>query len=702
MSRSIPKWSESLEGISQQVIKPSSLNDHIIIGSRQSVKTISIDDTNSGLSSIRSMKSSTASSAIAFHPIADCVVASAGSNGEVSTLYYGAQNIAPLIEKWIAHSRAIHAIEFLPITSDEITEDIPVHLITVSADGEVNMWEISSYPTGRRDSWRKPTLLCNLRPEGYKCGLRDLDVRLTINGEGFEMLIACDDGSVEYYVCDDIEDVKNFAFKFKLSISTQTINSVRFSPQRGLSTSDYPFCFATGGKDSYIRVYSYTLTEAKCLCSIRTPSSVWAIRWRPVGPGGGAYIAACQAVMDSCIYIWDLTSRLMPAYVFNSHRDNVTDFFWADSYHVMSCSRDNTIQLHQIKNAIVPIEKMRTVNISFSIPHMAGTGQTLTSICDVVNREKFERDHDELWLGGAKQFGFPVTERFPALDSRSVSGISTPIGPSRAAGTGGIYTPITGAFSRSVKIQAVPYQVGFTPNPVTIELVGENLIKFISDIARESLLEKIAIECEKFATVMVQVGGEVLTTQSQSLQLISWFMINRPEMIVSVTKKALDIYQEMNDIVMVLSIGSICMFSPISEMVNLVESRKFFRWSVSLIDIFSRMGKWKLAAEFVYMSPVSEVRSLSHSRTGINLACNGCKREREIGFDQCSKCKAKLACCVLCGDLVRGLWESCPGCSHGGHTKHMDWWFSKYSVCPVPGCMHECFSTVRKSDNVFS
>jgi WD40 repeat protein len=654
-SRSAPKWVEVISQ-SAQVIKPSTRNDHIIIGSRQSVKTVCINDDNVGLQTIRSIKSTTASTAIAFHPIADSVIASAASNGEVSTLYYGAQNIAPLNDKWVAHSRAIHAMEFLPSPPDRDY----VYLLTVSADGDINIWSISAY-IGRRETWKRPSLICNARADGHRCGLRDLDVRNTKSNIGYEMLVACDDGSIEHYTCG--HDPVNFSLVWKLSISTQTINSIRFS------TTDRHL-FATGGKDSYIRIYS--LSEGvRCLCSIRTPSSVWAIRWRP--STGSGHIAACQSIMDSAIYIWDLTNRLMPAYVFNSHRDNVTDFFWADVNHIMSCSRDSTIQIHELKNAIIPIEKMRTVNISFSARNGATTSQTITSVCDIVNREKFERDHGFLDLDRAKRFGFPVTN----VPSGSISNLSL---------SAGVVTPLTGLFSRTVCIRQVPYKTGFTLNPSMVVAAGGPLIKFIAKISANS---DISSTCMQFANDLEIISENSLKTHAETIRLLSWFITQRPEMISQVARLSLNVYKELNDIVMVLAIGAMCMFSTVPDLVSLVDTQNFFKWSSSILEIFSRLGQWKLAAEFIYMSPVSEVRSLSHSRTTINLACRTCKRERDIGTDIC-KCRARLAACVLCGDAVKGLWVSCPGCMHGGHVKHMDWWFENYSVCPVPGCLHDC------------
>ena len=640
MSRSVAKWkSDPSDGLPQsvQVIKPSPRNDHIILGSRQSVRTVTINETNSGLTTIRSMKTTTACTAIAFHPISDSLIASAGSNGEVSTLYYGAQNIAPLYDKWIAHSRAIHAMEFLPVRDSDPRDE--AFLVTVSADGDVLLWNLSCY-FGKKESWRKPFLVCNIRTEGLRCGVRDVDCRVIENK--FEVIIACDDGSVE---CYKSENFPSFNLVFRLPISTQTINSVKYSP-----TCNF---FATGGKDSYIRIFD----RETCLFAIRTSSPVWAVRWRP----NGRYIAACHSIMDNGIYIWDLDSHLMPAYVFNSHWDNVTDFFWADMNHIMSCSRDNSVQLHQIQRAIIPIERMRTVNISWS------PKGSLTSVCDIVKRDKFETDHGELRIEIARKRGFPaeiVSRKFLAL-SRS---------------------PSIEDSTRFVEIRAV--RSGLAPTPDQLVSVAPDLIRFISRISREATsLVEVSKLCNDFANSIEETNP----SQSEAIRFLSWLILERPDVVPTIIAEYLAVFQRNNDLLMVLAVSVVCMYSPIPDVSSLMTSEKYFRFSSSLIEMFKKQDEWKLAAEYVYMSPVSEVRALSHIRTGINLMCSKCRRECDVGSDTCSKCNDKLNLCVLCGEKVKGLWQSCPGCLHGGHPRHLDCWFSKYNSCPVPGCLHQCY-----------
>ena len=173
---------------------------------------------------------------------------------------------------------------------------------------------------------------------------------------------------------------------------------------------------------------------------------------------------------------------------------------------------------------------------------------------------------------------------------------------------------------------------------------------------------------------------------------MGWLLAERPDLLFKTLKEYLRVFQRNNDLLMILAVSVICMYSPNPDIASLVSAENFFRFSYSLIELFKKHDQWKLAAEYVYMSPVSEVRALSHVRTGINLSCLKCKRECDLGTPICSKCHDNLNACILCGSNVKGLWQSCPGCSHGGHMRHLDWWFSKYNTCPVPGCLHQCYS----------
>ncbi|KAJ2142040.1 hypothetical protein IW136_002074 [Coemansia sp. RSA 678] len=73
-------------------------------------------------------------------------------------------------------------------------------------------------------------------------------------------------------------------------------------------------------------------------------------------------------------------------------------------------------------------------------------------------------------------------------------------------------------------------------------------------------------------------------------------------------------------------------------------------------------------------------------------------------YTHCSRCNSNLPRCVICrmklGTLVAepaeiysdfAQWFSwCQTCGHGGHTSHMQSWFTTHAECPVPACTCQC------------
>jgi hypothetical protein len=359
----------------------------------------------------------------------------------------------------------------------------------------------------------------------------------------------------------------------------------------------------------------------------------------------------------------------MPAYVMNSHRDNVTDFFWADRNHIISCSRDNTVQMHAIKNAIIPIERMRTVNIAVSVGK--GKRQLITSVCDVVNRDRFEREHENLCLDEINRFGFPAP----------LAGELHIVSPPEAS-----YPRWSPKNERRLNIRSIPDYASQSLGDIVSAV--RPLCRFIKAVATVALASEVADECSV-------LSKNLQGPRAETLRLVGWLLLqptdscNKP-VLARFISLALSTYQHLNDIVMVLAVGAVAMFANDQSLNGLVAVPEYVRWSRALLDMLRRLGMWQLAAEYVFLSPIPEIRSFSHSRTGLNFACGTCKRELEAVAEKCTKCESRTADCSLCGQTVKGLWVACQGCGHGGHAAHIHAWFSDNSVCPVADCAHEC------------
>mmetsp|Transcript_20803 Transcript_20803/g.17759 ORF Transcript_20803/g.17759 Transcript_20803/m.17759 type:complete len:93 (+) Transcript_20803:2-280(+) len=77
--------------------------------------------------------------------------------------------------------------------------------------------------------------------------------------------------------------------------------------------------------------------------------------------------------------------------------------------------------MHALRDATIPIENLRTVNISFSFCKaqmpISSTGKstlpelvnTVADVCDTVDRTTFVTIHDDLDMHKVAQNGFPVS-----------------------------------------------------------------------------------------------------------------------------------------------------------------------------------------------------------------------------------------------------------------------------------------------------
>lgn len=67
-------------------------------------------------------------------------------------------------------------------------------------------------------------------------------------------------------------------------------------------------------------------------------------------------------------------------------------------------------------------------------------------------------------------------------------------------------------------------------------------------------------------------------------------------------------------------------------------------------------------------------KSSSVSGVEFTAECKNCGKL--IKGPSCISCKKCVMHCVLCRLPVRGAANVCLGCGHGGHTKHLEHWFS--------------------------
>lgn len=87
------------------------------------------------------------------------------------------------------------------------------------------------------------------------------------------------------------------------------------------------------------------------------------------------------------------------------------------------------------------------------------------------------------------------------------------------------------------------------------------------------------------------------------------------------------------------------------------------------------------------MKRVSNGEETRHVGVELVSECHRCKKIIREG--RCMKCSLIALNCVICNIGVRGSANACLVCGHGGHTSHLEQWFSKNEVCPT-GCGCKC------------
>jgi len=634
----------------------------VVLGGRQHFRAMDLTET--GFSVIRSVaqRSNLSTTAVATHPFSQELSVAAASNGEITIWNYRNLTQSPIQQKWSAHDRTVTAMAF--VESDMYsTSSTVANLVTASADGSVALWPIS----GDRSQWPRDSNDGFTVRSSDQSGARDIAIRKSIStSRTFSLLVACEDGSVERLACD--RDERQFSQMGKYQVSTQPVNTVRFCP-------DHEDLFATGSRDALIKVYDSRQSPTWAACSFRSPSSVWCVRWRP--DSGGGFLSSCQSVLDPSVYVWDLRFTHTPAYVFKSHKETVTDFLWVDRCHILSCSKDGGVHLSRLQDAVIPLAKMRTVNIAFAVRRSAkGATHTVSRVCDKVDRSFFESTHPSLDQAWIKAVGYPPQHSFYSIkEAPRTETVSQ-------APSLGERTCTVVKLSRRMFPDATMFTLG---TPALVRFV--EAVSTVPDcLTMVSLLDGLLSDVEN---LFGDSCGQV-----KCIKLLAWMFAekskSKDDWLRLTLSGALEEYRLLNNIFMCLVIGSICLYSSDKSLNSLVTTQTFIAWSERYADMLRRLELFELAAFYIASSPVLEVRALSHRGTMFKLGCSSCGDYLEGPASSCGKCASRLSQCSVCGDSVNGLWVSCQVCGHGGHLKHMKWWFDKGSgQCPQ-GCGHAC------------
>ncbi|GFY67711.1 GATOR complex protein WDR59 [Trichonephila inaurata madagascariensis] len=126
-----------------------------------------------------------------------------------------------------------------------------------------------------------------------------------------------------------------------------------------------------------------------------------------------------------------------------------------------------------------------------------------------------------------------------------------------------------------------------------------------------------------------------------------------------------------------------------SKLLDPNHAAQFDQYKMVYADILYRWGLLEQRAQVLKTVSVSPEK---HKGVEFINECHYCKRD--VTGAQCQFCKKFSFSCVICCVAVKGCSSFCMSCGHGGHTTHMQNWFSDMDVCPS-GCGCNC---LEKSD----
>lgn len=155
----------------------------------------------------------------------------------------------------------------------------------------------------------------------------------------------------------------------------------------------------------------------------------------------------------------------------------------------------------------------------------------------------------------------------------------------------------------------------------------------------------------------------------------------------NIVVEALKHHAELGDIQTTASV--LIVIGDCRKSLKLSDARQEY-WLLGYIELLTQYKLFNVASQVIKLSWIPSVLQLSQMSTRINTNCSKCSKPlQRIGW-LCDRCHSqKYSLCIVCHQVVKGLYAWCQGCSHGGHINHIKEWLAKRKTCPS-GCGHSC------------
>jgi len=255
-------------------------------------------------------------------------------------------------------------------------------LFTGSNNGVVKIWDIRTI-FAKENDFKEEAML-----KGCPAVIRDLAVN-PFNGH--QIAAANDNGSFQIW---DIRSTESALMQ--VPAGTQPMFTLDWHPS-------VPNIVATGSRDKTLRVWNLEDTS-RPTHMFHTIGSVKGLLWRPEFR---TQVVAHANLLDNSVNLWDITRPYIPLATMCGHRQPPTGMAWYGDL-LLTCSKDNTIQLQSLKEAYKPYKNMRAVSLSWN------ASDEIVSCLDPIDRNfgddsaslAFEASQPSTW-----PFGIPSQQQ---------------------------------------------------------------------------------------------------------------------------------------------------------------------------------------------------------------------------------------------------------------------------------------------------
>ncbi|EQC35927.1 hypothetical protein SDRG_06673 [Saprolegnia diclina VS20] len=358
-------------------VSVSSSQKLIAVGGRDVLKIVALE--SGGFVEKRNLRSAKSSlnfstNDIRWHPQSDYLLATASTNGYI--VIWDIQRDTAKLQKrdFKAHDRAVNRICWHPTD--------PNLLLSASQDGLIKLWD-------QRYKGKQINVFQQQKSESVR------DVKFSPFGDT-KFAAAFENGTVEVW-----ELGNNKKPEITFTAHQGHILSLDWHPTQ-------PSVIATGSRDRSVKIWDLNDVN-KPKQTIALIANAGRIQWRPDCPD---HIATSSSITDSSINVWDTTRPFVPLACMKGHADIVSDFQWFDTplhgtplsdatdnvgcgywQHMLACSKDKTLKLHALSNAIKPHQSMHTVALAMNISgHVVSSHDPIDRSCAALKIHQYDQN----------------------------------------------------------------------------------------------------------------------------------------------------------------------------------------------------------------------------------------------------------------------------------------------------------------------